>query len=63
RFRGVPNHPYEYGFDLRLVPEKMAEPIRWRTPKMVFVNSMSDLFQEEVAACQSSAEIDPFVLM
>ena len=49
RFRGVPGHPYEYGFDLRLVPEKLAEPLRWRTPKMVFVNSMSDLFQEDVA--------------
>jgi protein gp37 len=48
RFRGVPDHPYEFGFDLRLVPEKLAEPIRWRTPKMIFVNSMSDLFQEEV---------------
>jgi protein gp37 len=32
-----------------LVPEKLAEPLRWRTPKMVFVNSMSDLFQEDVA--------------
>ena len=48
RFRGVSGHPYEYGFDLRLVPEKLTEPVRWRTPKMVFVNSMSDLFQEEV---------------
>ena len=48
RFRGVPSHPYEYGFDLRLVPEKLAEPLRWRTPKMIFVNSMSDLFQEDV---------------
>ncbi len=48
RFRGVPGHPYEQGFDLRLVPEKLAEPIRWRTPKMIFVNSMSDLFQEDV---------------
>jgi len=48
RFRGVPGHPYELGFDLRLVPEKLSEPLRWRTPKMVFVNSMSDLFQEDV---------------
>lgn len=48
RFRGVPGHPYEQGFDLRLVPEKLAEPLRWRTPKMIFVNSMSDLFQDEV---------------
>src|SRR5690348_8383039 len=48
RFRGVKNHPYEQGFDLRLVPEKLTEPFRWRTPKMVFVNSMSDLFQDEI---------------
>lgn len=48
RFRGVPGHPYEFGFDLRLVPEKRSEPLRWRTPKMVFVNSMSDLFHEDV---------------
>ena len=48
RFRGVPGHPYEQGFDLRLVPEKLAEPLRWTTPKMVFVNSMSDLFHKDV---------------
>jgi protein gp37 len=48
RFRGVPGHPYEQGFDLRLVPEKLAEPLRWSAPKMVFVNSMSDLFHEDV---------------
>jgi len=44
----VPGHPYERGFDLRLVPEKLAEPLRWKTPKMVFVNSMSDLFHKDV---------------
>jgi protein gp37 len=48
RFRGVKGHPYERGFDLRLVPEKLGEPLRWRKPKMVFVNSMSDLFHERV---------------
>jgi protein gp37 len=48
RFRGVKNHPYEQGFDLRLVPEKLGEPLRWRTPKMIFVNSMSDLFHDAV---------------
>jgi protein gp37 len=48
RFRGVPNHPYEQGFDLRLVPEKLMEPLRWKTPKRIFVNSMSDLFHPEV---------------
>lgn len=48
RFRGVPGHPYEQGFDLRLVPEKLPEPLRWRRPRMIFVNSMSDLFHDEV---------------
>lgn len=48
RFRGVKGHPYEQGFDLRLVPEKLAEPLRWRVPKMIFVNSMSDLFHDTV---------------
>jgi protein gp37 len=49
RFRGVKGHPYEQGFDLRLVPEKLPEPLRWKTPKMIFVNSMSDLFHKDVA--------------
>lgn len=49
RFRGVPGHPYEFGFDLRLVPEKLAEPFRWKKPSRVFVNSMSDLFHEGVS--------------
>jgi protein gp37 len=48
RFRGVKGHPYQQGFDLRLVSEKLAEPLRWRSPKTIFVNSMSDLFHENV---------------
>jgi protein gp37 len=48
RFRGVPGHPYEHGFDLRLVPDKLVEPLLWSAPRMIFVNSMSDLFQEDV---------------
>ena len=48
RFRGVPGHPFEQGFDLRLVPEKLDVPLRWRAPRRIFVNSMSDLFQENV---------------
>jgi protein gp37 len=48
RFRGVKGHPYELGFDLRLVPEKLFEPFAWPSPSMVFVNSMSDLFHEHV---------------
>ncbi len=48
RFRGVPGHPYQQGFDVRLVPEKLAEPLHWPEHRTVFVNSMSDLFQEGV---------------
>lgn len=48
RWRGVPQHPYEQGFDVRLVYEKLEEPVRWRRPRNIFVNSMSDLFQDEV---------------
>jgi protein gp37 len=48
RFRGVPAHPYEQGFDLRLIPEKLLEPLRWPAPRIVFANSMSDLFQDGV---------------
>jgi len=48
RFRGVPGHAYEQGFDLRLVPEKLPEPLRWTKSRMIFVNSMSDLFHENV---------------
>jgi len=48
RFRGVPGHPYENGFDLRLIPEKLGEPLGWGSPRMIFVNSMSDLFHPDV---------------
>jgi protein gp37 len=48
RFRGVPGHPYEQGFDLRLVPEKLFTPLLWQKPRRVFVNSMSDLFHQDV---------------
>jgi len=48
RFRGVPDHPFESGFDLRLVSEKLEDPLRWTKPRKVFVNSMSDLFHESV---------------
>jgi len=44
----VPGHPFEQGFDLRLVPEKLGEPLRWAAPRMIFVNSMSDLFHPKV---------------
>jgi protein gp37 len=49
RFRGVPGHPYEQGFDLKLVPEKLVDPLRWTRARMIFVNSMSDLFHKDVS--------------
>ena len=48
RFRGVPGHPYEHGFDLRLVPKMLSAPAKWSRPRNVFVNSMSDLFHEKI---------------
>ena len=48
RFRGVPGHPYEQGFDLTLRPERLSQPARWRRRRMIFVNSMSDLFHKNV---------------
>jgi protein gp37 len=58
RFRGVAGHPYEQGFDLKLVPEKLAEPFRWTAAKRVFVNSMSDLFHEGVPVAYITRVLD-----
>ncbi len=48
RFRGVKGHAYEQGFDLRLVPEHLADPLKWAKPQTIFVNSMSDLFHKDI---------------
>ncbi len=48
RFRGVPGHPFENGFDLTLRPDRLTQPLHWRQPRRIFVNSMSDLFHKEV---------------
>lgn len=48
RFRGVPDHPFEHGFDLILRPERLTQPLQWKKPKRIFVNSMSDLFHKEI---------------
>ena len=48
RFRGTPGHPFETGFDLTLRPERLEQPLRWRKPRMIFVNSMSDLFHKDI---------------
>lgn len=48
RFRGVPGHPFEQGFDLKLHLERLEQPLQWKRPRVIFVNSMSDLFHEEI---------------
>jgi len=44
----VPGNAFEQGFDVRLAPWKLLEPFQWTRSKRVFVNSMSDLFHDEV---------------
>ena len=71
RFRGVAGHPYEQGFDLRLWPERLAIPLRWRKSKRIFVNSMSDLFHagvpeafiEDVFAVMAAAPRHVFLVL
>lgn len=48
RWRGIPGHPYEQGFDLKLWPERLTLPLSWKKPRRIFVNSMSDLFHKDV---------------
>jgi len=48
RWRGIEGHPYQQGFDLRLWTERLTQPLRWARPRMIFVNSMSDLFHKEI---------------
>ena len=58
RFRGVPEHPFETGFDLTLRPKRLLQPLDWKRPRMVFVNSMSDLFHKEIPHPYTSAVFD-----
>ena len=50
RWRGTPGHPFEAGFDLTLRPDRLEQPLRWKRPRRIFVNSMSDLFHKDVPA-------------
>ena len=58
RYRGLPGHPFETGFDLTLRPERLLQPLGWRGPRMVFVNSMSDLFHKEIPQAHIAAVFD-----
>lgn len=48
RFRSTSGHPFEHGFDLTLRPHKLQEPLSWKRPRRIFVNSMSDLFHKDI---------------
>ena len=48
RFRGTPGHPFEMGFDLQLRSERLRQPLHWKRSRMIFVNSMSDLFHKDI---------------
>lgn len=48
RWKGIPGHPYEQGFDLRLWPDRLGQPLKWKRPRTIFVNSMSDMFHESI---------------
>ena len=48
RFQGIPGHPFENGFDLTLRPDRLVQPLSWKRPRMIFVNSMSDLFHKKI---------------
>lgn len=48
RWRGIPGHPYEQGFDIKIWPGRLTMPLSWKKPRLIFVNSMSDLFHDEI---------------
>ena len=58
RFRGVLGHPFETGFDLTLRPERLTQPLTWKRPRMIFVNSMSDLFHKDIPREHIAAVFD-----
>jgi protein gp37 len=48
RLKAARNANYENGFELTLQPQMLNRPLEWRRPKQIFVNSMSDLFHDDV---------------
>lgn len=58
RWRGLAGHPYEQGFDLRLWPSRLGQPSLWKKPRMIFVNSMSDLFHKDIPRTHIDAVFD-----
>lgn len=58
RFRGVPGNHFEQGFDLTLRPARLTQPLSWRRPRMIFVNSMSDQFHKDIPASYTDQVFD-----
>lgn len=50
RLQKMGNYKYRNGFRLTLHEECLSEPLSWKKPSLIFVNSMSDLFHEEIPA-------------
>lgn len=48
RLRAMGNRRYQSGFTLTLHPDQITLPLKWRQPRRIFVNSMSDLFHEDI---------------
>jgi protein gp37 len=61
RFRGTPGHPFEQGFDLRLIPSALDLPTKWRDGRPVFVNSTSDLFHESTRSSMTARPTPPAI--
>jgi protein gp37 len=51
-------HPFEHGFDLVLRADRLKQPLTWRQPKRIFVNSMSDLFHKGIPKAFVDAAFD-----
>ncbi len=48
RLQSMRNPRYANGFKVTLHPDQVTLPLRWRQPRRIFVNSMSDLYHEQV---------------
>lgn len=48
RLKAMGNIRYKNGFEVTVHPDLFLRPLEWKKPKMIFVNSMSDIFHEKV---------------
>jgi protein gp37 len=48
RLKAMGQANYRNGFELTLQPQMLSLPLHWKSPKRIFVNSMSDLFHADV---------------